>query len=187
MTGEMEEVFEGLSDRRSLTGQQHSLHDILVIALCTILCGGQTCTGMAWFGQAKREFLGSFGVFWGSFLRLGNGIPSHDTFSRVFRGYFDCWTRRRFTPGFWDSGFWDSGFWDSWTGWRKAARGWWPGTVRRCAVPTTGRYDRAVRPGGRRVTPASGQCLGCGTKAGAGPNGRCWQRVQRDNREITAR
>ena len=63
MTGEMEEVFEGLSDRRSLTGQQHSLHDILVIALCTILCGGQTCTGMAWFGQAKREFLGSFGVF----------------------------------------------------------------------------------------------------------------------------
>jgi hypothetical protein len=46
-------------------------------------------------------------------------------------------------------------------------------------------YDRAVRPGGRRVTPASGQCLGCGTKAGAGPNGRCWQ-VQRDNREITA-
>ena len=33
---------------------------------------------MALFGQAKREFLGSF-------LKLENGIPSHDTFSRVFR------------------------------------------------------------------------------------------------------
>ena len=42
-----------------------------------MLYGGETCTDMALFGQAKREFLGSF-------LKLGKGGPSHDTFSRVF-------------------------------------------------------------------------------------------------------
>ena len=76
--GEIEGVFDGLSDLRRVNGQQHSLHDILVIALCTLLCGGETCTDMALFGRAKREFLESF-------LKLERGIPSHDTFSRVFR------------------------------------------------------------------------------------------------------
>ena len=76
--GELGDVFEGLEDPRRINGQHHSLHDILVIALCTLICGGETCTDMALFGQAKREFLGSF-------LKLEKGIPSHDTFSRVFR------------------------------------------------------------------------------------------------------
>ena len=76
--GEIGDVFDGLSDPRRVSGQQHSLHDILVIALCTLLCGGETCTDMALFGRAKREFLESF-------LKLERGIPSHDTFSRVFR------------------------------------------------------------------------------------------------------
>ena len=75
---EMGNVFEGLNDPRRVSGQQHSLHDILVIALCTLLCGGETCTDMALFGRAKRELLEGF-------LKLENGIPSHDTFSRVFR------------------------------------------------------------------------------------------------------
>ena len=78
MMGEIGDVFDGLSDPRRVNGQQHSLHDILVIALCTLLCGGATCTDMALFGRAKREFLESF-------LKLERGIPSHDTFSRVFR------------------------------------------------------------------------------------------------------
>ena len=110
--GEKEGVFEGLSDPRSENGQQHSLHDILVIALCTILCGGQTCAGMALFGQAKREFLGSF---LGSFLKLENGIPSQDTFSRVFR---------LLDPEAFHA--WFLGFMDRFaqTGLRKAARGW---------------------------------------------------------------
>ena len=78
MMGEIGDVFDGLSDPRRVNGQQHSLHDILVIALCTLLCGGATCTDMALFGRAKREFLESF-------LKLERGIPSHDTFSQVFR------------------------------------------------------------------------------------------------------
>ena len=76
--GTLVEELEPLEYPRRGNAGRHSLHDILVIALCTILCGGETCTGMALFGQSKREFLESF-------LPLRNEIPSHDTFSRVFR------------------------------------------------------------------------------------------------------
>ena len=72
------EELEPLEDPRRGNAGRHSLHDIPVIALCTILCGGETCTGMALFGQSKREFLESF-------LPLRIGIPGHDAFSRVFR------------------------------------------------------------------------------------------------------
>ena len=81
-----------LEDPRRGNAERHSLHDILVIALCTILCGGETCTDMALFGQSKREFLESF-------LPLRNGIPSHDTFSRVFR-LLDPEAFRRWFVGF---------------------------------------------------------------------------------------
>ena len=56
----MEDIFDGIKDPRRGNGQQHLLHDIMVIALCTLLCGGETCTDMALFGRAKREFLESF-------------------------------------------------------------------------------------------------------------------------------
>jgi predicted transposase YbfD/YdcC len=49
-----------------------------MIAVCTVLCGGQTAVDMAEFGEAKEGFLRRF-------LKLERGIPSHDTFSRVFR------------------------------------------------------------------------------------------------------
>ena len=49
-----------------------------MIALCAVLSGGQTAVDMAVFAEAKQEFLGNF-------LQLKNGVPSHDTFSRVFR------------------------------------------------------------------------------------------------------
>lgn len=57
---------------------RHDLYELLVIALCTMLCGGEDCSDMALFGEAKEPFLRRF-------LRLRHGIPSHDTFSRVFR------------------------------------------------------------------------------------------------------
>jgi len=49
-----------------------------VIALCTVLCGGESCVDMADFAEEKEPFLREF-------LSLDNGLPSHDTFSRVFR------------------------------------------------------------------------------------------------------
>lgn len=57
---------------------RHDLHEVLLIGLCTMLCGGEDCSDMAEFGQAKADFLKQF-------LRLRHGIPSHDTFSRLFR------------------------------------------------------------------------------------------------------
>ncbi len=72
-----EGCFSDLEDPRD-SNARHNLHEILVIALCTMLCGGQDCTDMALFGRAKEPFLRQF-------LRLRHGIPSHDTFSRVFR------------------------------------------------------------------------------------------------------
>ncbi|MDQ2741327.1 MAG: ISAs1 family transposase [Chloroflexota bacterium] len=57
---------------------RHNLHELLLIALCTILSGGKDCSDMALFGKVKEPFLRQF-------LRLRHGIPSHDTFSRVFR------------------------------------------------------------------------------------------------------
>jgi predicted transposase YbfD/YdcC len=57
---------------------RHELMDILVIALAAVLCGAESCADMADFGAAKEPLLRRF-------LRLEHGIPSHDTFSRVFR------------------------------------------------------------------------------------------------------
>ncbi len=70
--------FAELSDPRSVGPKRHDLLEILMIALCTVLSGGQTAVDMAVFAEAKQEFLRSF-------LGLKNGVPSHDTFSRVFR------------------------------------------------------------------------------------------------------
>lgn len=69
--------FAGAVDPRQ-ENARHNLHELLLIALCTTLCGGEDCSDMAVFGEAKAPFLRQF-------LRLRHGIPSHDTFSRVFR------------------------------------------------------------------------------------------------------
>ncbi|MBW4090403.1 MAG: transposase family protein [Proteobacteria bacterium] len=58
------------------------LHDLLMIALCTVLCGGQRATDMAEFARAKEIYVRDF-------LKLSAGLPSHDTFSRLFR-LLDC-------------------------------------------------------------------------------------------------
>lgn len=71
------ECFEGLPDPRMDRTRRHKLIDILVIGLCSLLTGGQGFSDMAIFGRAKREWLKTF-------LELPNGIPSHDTFNRVF-------------------------------------------------------------------------------------------------------
>lgn len=71
-------IFGDLVDPRTGNAARHDLLDILLIALCTVLSGGQTAVDMAEFAEAKEEFLRGF-------LRLENGPPSHDTFSRVFR------------------------------------------------------------------------------------------------------
>lgn len=70
--------FAGLEDPRTGNAGRHDLLEMLMIALCTVLSGGEDCTDMAEFARAKLEFLRGF-------LKLEHGAPSHDTFSRLFR------------------------------------------------------------------------------------------------------
>jgi predicted transposase YbfD/YdcC len=70
--------WEELEDPRSGNAALHDFHELLMIAFCTVLCGGQSAVDMALFAKAKEPFLRGF-------LKLENGLPSHDTFSRLFR------------------------------------------------------------------------------------------------------
>jgi predicted transposase YbfD/YdcC len=69
--------FDELEDPRMERTKLHSLGDILFIALCAVICGADSWTEVEVFGWAKLEWLSQF-------LALPNGIPSHDTFGRVF-------------------------------------------------------------------------------------------------------
>src|SRR5512147_2830359 len=70
------ECLSDLKDTRKLVGQDHKFIDILVIAVCAVICGADGFTGMENFGKAKEDWLRTF-------LELPHGIPSHDTFGRV--------------------------------------------------------------------------------------------------------
>ena len=57
--------------------KQHKLLDIITIAICAVICGADTWVDIEMYGQAKYSFLKKF-------LEVSKGIPSHDTFARVF-------------------------------------------------------------------------------------------------------
>jgi predicted transposase YbfD/YdcC len=69
--------FEGLEDPRVERTKLHQLLDIITIAICAVICGADDWAEIELFGHAKRPFFESL-------LPLPNGIPSHDTFNRVF-------------------------------------------------------------------------------------------------------
>ena len=66
-----------ITDYRKGNGTDHKLIDIMVIAILAVICGADHWTEIEKFGNAKKEWLSKF-------LELPNGIPSHDTFGRVF-------------------------------------------------------------------------------------------------------
>ena len=70
-------AFEDVPDPRA-ENTRHDLGELLVIAFVSVLCGATSCAEMAAFGRAKES------VFRG-FLKLKHAVPSHDTFSAVFR------------------------------------------------------------------------------------------------------
>ena len=70
--------FADLRDPRRGNAQRHELDEIVMVALLAMVSGAETCVDMALFGRSKEALLRRF-------LRLPGGIPSHDTFSRVFR------------------------------------------------------------------------------------------------------
>jgi predicted transposase YbfD/YdcC len=69
--------FALLRDPRRDRTRHHQLLDILTIALCAVICGADGWVEIEAFGQAKLPWLRTF-------LDLPHGIPSHDTFGRVF-------------------------------------------------------------------------------------------------------
>jgi hypothetical protein len=70
------EYFATVSDPRVDRTKLHLLRDILVIAICAVICGADTWVEMEAYGRAKEQW-------WRQFLTFPNGIPSHDTFARV--------------------------------------------------------------------------------------------------------
>jgi len=68
-----------LKDPRIDRKKEHKLIDIIAIAILAVICGAEGWTHVEEFGKAKYDWLNGF-------LELPNGIPSHDTFGRVFAG-----------------------------------------------------------------------------------------------------
>lgn len=69
--------FSTMDDPRTNRGRRHDLMDMIVIALCAVICGADGWSQVEQFGQCKLKWFRTF-------LRLPHGIPSHDTFGRVF-------------------------------------------------------------------------------------------------------
>jgi predicted transposase YbfD/YdcC len=86
--------FQSIPDPRTGPAKRHELLDILLIAVCSMLCGAESFADMELFGQCQFAWLKTW-------LSLPHGIPSHDTFNRVFglidpNAFRDCfitWTQ----------------------------------------------------------------------------------------------
>ncbi|MDY6900708.1 MAG: ISAs1 family transposase [Cyanobacteriota bacterium] len=71
------DYFVDLEDPRIERTKRHQLIDVITIAICAVICGADSWVAIETYGQAKEEWLKRF-------LELPNGIPSHDTFARIF-------------------------------------------------------------------------------------------------------
>jgi predicted transposase YbfD/YdcC len=69
--------FSTVTDLRSEQGKRHNLIDIIAIAIVGIICGADDWVSIEMVGQAKEKWFRTF-------LELPHGIPSHDTFGKVF-------------------------------------------------------------------------------------------------------
>ena len=88
------EHIRAIPDPRMENKCRHSLVDIMAITLCAVLCGADDWNAIESFGKSKRHWFEQF-------LELPNGIPSHDTFRRLFailspttfQAFFTRWVR----------------------------------------------------------------------------------------------
>jgi predicted transposase YbfD/YdcC len=77
VTGDLIKHFEGLADPRTGNAKAHLFLEILIIAILAVICGADGWSDVELFGKNKKTWLKTF-------LKLPKGIPSHDTFGRVF-------------------------------------------------------------------------------------------------------
>ena len=73
----IQEHFSSLNDPREAHKIAHDLQEIITIAICAVISGADGWVEVEDFGRSKEKWLRTF-------LHLPNGIPSHDTFGRVF-------------------------------------------------------------------------------------------------------
>jgi predicted transposase YbfD/YdcC len=93
----LQRLFEDMDDPRVVGRCTYPLVEVVLIAICGVLCGAETWTEVEEFGESKRAWLAKF-------LKLDQGIPSHDTFRRVFsilpaeafEGRFRAWVEQTF-------------------------------------------------------------------------------------------
>lgn len=74
---DLESLFVQVEDPRMERTKLHRLRDIMILAICGVICGAEGWVEIEEFGKAKEAFFTEL-------LDLPNGIPSHDTFGRVF-------------------------------------------------------------------------------------------------------
>jgi len=77
ITATIEQHFSGVEDPRRTYLNDHPLINIITIALCGVIAGAENWVEIATFGEQKKDWLAKF-------LNVEKGIPSHDTFGRVF-------------------------------------------------------------------------------------------------------
>ena len=71
------DYFVDIEDPRIERTKRHQLIDVITIAICAVICGAESWVAIETYGEAKQKWLERF-------LELPNGIPSHDTFARIF-------------------------------------------------------------------------------------------------------
>ncbi|MCP4184542.1 MAG: ISAs1 family transposase [Hyphomicrobiales bacterium] len=94
----IQQAFADMGDPRVVGRTTHKLIDIVVIAICAIICGAESWVDVEVFGKSKEAWLRQF-------LELPDGIPVHDTFGRVFgqldaeafQQSFNRWVKSAFT------------------------------------------------------------------------------------------
>lgn len=73
----LHKYFEYIPDHRVNRNKKHLLSDIIILSILAVICGAESWDSIELFGKTKLDFLKTF-------LKLPNGIPSHDTINRVF-------------------------------------------------------------------------------------------------------
>jgi predicted transposase YbfD/YdcC len=74
----LQEAFAGVEDHRRGPAKRHDLKEMIIMAICAVLCGADSWVDVADWCEGEEDWLKSF-------LVLKNGTPSHDTFGEVFR------------------------------------------------------------------------------------------------------